>query len=71
MHSEHPREQPRRVFLNVSDAGAVLAGKIDGGADFEVLDPDHVICTLDSGAELQMELHVATGKRLCARVAQP
>ncbi len=61
MHSEHPREQPRRVFLNVSDAGAVLAGKIDGGADFEVLDPDHVICTLDSGAELQMELHVATG----------
>ena len=61
MHSDHTPEQPRRVFLSASEPGAVLAGRIDGGADFEVLDPDHVICTLDAGASLDMELHVATG----------
>ena len=35
---------------------------IDTGADIEVLDPDHVICTLDAGARLNMELTVHSGK---------
>ncbi len=61
LHSEHTPEQPLRVFLHASEAGAVDASMIEGGADFEVMDKDHVICTLDSDAELKMELHVATG----------
>ena len=31
-------------------------------ADIEILNPDLVLCTLDEGAELRMELTVATGK---------
>ncbi|TIQ61310.1 MAG: DNA-directed RNA polymerase subunit alpha, partial [Mesorhizobium sp.] len=30
--------------------------------DVEILNPDHVICTLDEGAEIRMEFTVDTGK---------
>jgi DNA-directed RNA polymerase subunit alpha len=35
---------------------------IETGADIEVMDPDLVICTLDNGARLNMELTVQSGK---------
>ena len=35
---------------------------IDAGHDLEILDPDQLICTLDEGAGLSMELTVANGK---------
>src|SRR5690606_9526305 len=42
--------------------GPVTAGQIDIPADIEVLNPDHVICTLDDGASVRMELTVQNGK---------
>jgi DNA-directed RNA polymerase subunit alpha len=42
--------------------GAVLAGDIQTVGDVEILNPDHVICTLDEGAEIRMEFTVDTGK---------
>jgi DNA-directed RNA polymerase subunit alpha len=53
---------PKRVTLKASGAGEVRAGQIQTVAGVEVLNPDHVICTLDEGGEIRMEFTVANGK---------
>ena len=58
MHSEGPR----RMSLKAKGPGAVTASMIETGADIEILDPDHVICTLDGDADLNMEFTVELGK---------
>ena len=55
-------EGPKRMTLRATGPGAVTAGQIDVPADIEVLNPDHVICTLDDGASIRMELTVQNGK---------
>ncbi|EGF90117.1 DNA-directed RNA polymerase subunit alpha [Asticcacaulis sp. AC460] len=55
-------EGPKRMVLRASGAGPVTAGQIDVPADIEVLNPDHVICTLDEGASVRMEFTVQNGK---------
>jgi DNA-directed RNA polymerase subunit alpha len=58
MHSDGPK----RMMLSAKGPGEVTAAKIETGHDIEVLNPDLVICTLDRGATLNMELTVETGK---------
>jgi DNA-directed RNA polymerase subunit alpha len=55
-------EGPKRMTLRSEKPGPVTAGMIETGADIEVMNPDHVICTLDKGAKLSMELTVELGK---------
>ena len=55
-------ELPRRVRLRAEGAGEVTAKQIETGAEVEVMNPDLVICTLDRGAKLSMELMVETGR---------
>ena len=55
-------EGPRRMVLDATGPGAVTAGRIQAGSDIEIMDPDHVICTLDRGARLRMEMTVENGK---------
>lgn len=55
-------EGPKRMVLRANTAGAVTAGMIDAPADIEILNPDHVLCTLDEGASVRMEFTVQTGK---------
>ncbi|WP_114394398.1 DNA-directed RNA polymerase subunit alpha [Oleisolibacter albus] len=55
-------EGPRRMRLRAEGPCNVVAGMIETGADIEVLDPEHFICTLDAGAKLNMELTVHSGK---------
>ncbi|MFO0285214.1 MAG: DNA-directed RNA polymerase subunit alpha, partial [Brevundimonas sp.] len=55
-------EGPKRMTLRATGPGPVTAGQIDAPADIEVLNPGHVICTLDEGASVRMELTVQTGK---------
>ena len=55
-------EGPRRVTLNANKAGPVFAGDIKTPAGVEVLNKRHVICHLDQGASLKMEMTVDTGK---------
>ena len=50
------------MVLRASGAGPVTAGQIDVPADIEVLNPDHVICTLDEGASVRMEFTIQNGK---------
>ncbi len=58
MHSEGPK----RMTLAAKGPGEVTAGQIETGHDIEVMNPDLVLCTLDKGASLNMELTVETGK---------
>jgi len=55
-------EDVTNIVLNEDTAGPVTAGDIEETADVEILNPDHVICTLDEGANVRMELTVSTGK---------
>jgi DNA-directed RNA polymerase subunit alpha len=53
---------PKRLSVSAKGPGIVTAGDISESAGIEVLNRDHVLCHLDDGAELFMELTVATGK---------
>jgi DNA-directed RNA polymerase subunit alpha len=55
-------EGPKRLTLRAEGPGEVTAGQITQVADIEILNPDLVLCTLDDGVALRMELTVATGK---------
>ena len=55
-------EGPKKMTLRASGPGEVTAGQIEAGHDIEILDPDHVICTLDQGAKIVMEMTVEIGK---------
>ena len=62
-------EGPKRLLLKKSEAGPVTGADIEEIADVDILNPDHVICTLDEGAEIRMELTVTTGKGYVAAAA--
>jgi DNA-directed RNA polymerase subunit alpha len=53
---------PKRMRLRAEGPGEVKAGMIETPADIQVMDPELVICHLDAGAKLNMELTVETGK---------
>lgn len=55
-------EGPKRMRLVAEGPCEVAAGMIEAGADIEIMNPDLVICTLDKGAKLEMEMTVNTGK---------
>jgi DNA-directed RNA polymerase subunit alpha len=50
----------KRITLNATGPGEVKASQIEG--DVEIINKDHVICTLDKGAKLHMEMTVESGK---------
>ena len=55
-------EGPKRLTLRAEGPGEVTAGQITPVADVEILNPNLVLCTLDEGITLRMELTVANGK---------
>jgi DNA-directed RNA polymerase subunit alpha len=55
-------EGPKRLQLTASGPGEVTAGQIQTTGDIEIANPDLVLCALDEGAKLSMELTVSTGK---------
>ena len=52
----------KRLHLTASGPGEVKADAINEVADVDILDKDLVICHLDEGATLNMELSVSSGK---------
>jgi DNA-directed RNA polymerase alpha subunit len=52
----------KRMTLQAEGPGEVTAGMIETGHDIEIMDPDLVICALDNGAKLDMELTVESGR---------
>jgi DNA-directed RNA polymerase subunit alpha len=53
---------PKRMTLTATGPGEVRAGQISAGHDIDIMNPDLVICTLDDGAKLGMELTVQIGR---------
>ena len=55
-------EGPKRLSISSKGPGIVTAADISESNGVEILNKEHVICHLDEGATLQMELTVETGK---------
>ena len=55
-------EGPKRMTLRATGPGVVTAGQIETPSDIEILNPEHIICTLDDGAQVRMEFTVQNGK---------
>lgn len=55
-------EGRKRLRLQAEGPVIVTAGMISETADVEIMNPDHVICHVDKGGSLNMELTVDTGK---------
>lgn len=54
--------EKKRMYLRANEAGEVTAGMIETDSDVEIINKDLVICTLDKGASINMELTVEVGK---------
>ena len=55
-------EGPKRLSISAKGPAVVTAGDISESAGIEILNKEHVICHLDEGADLFIELAVNTGK---------
>lgn len=55
-------EGPKRLSISAKGPAIVTGGDISESAGIEILNKDHVICHLDDGADLFIELAVNTGK---------
>lgn len=62
-------EGPKRLQLSATGPAEVKAGDIAVSGDIEVMNKDLVICHLDEGATLNMELTADTGKGYVPAVA--
>ena len=60
---------PKRLQLSATGPAVVKAGDISVVGDIEVMNPDLVICHLDQGATLNMELTADIGKGYVPAVA--
>jgi DNA-directed RNA polymerase subunit alpha len=58
MHNDNPQ----RMTLRAEGPCIVTAGMIETSHDIEIMDPDHVICHVDKGGKLAMEMTVQSGK---------
>ena len=55
-------EGQKMMTLKAEGPCTVTAAMIETGHDVEIMNPDHVICNLDAGGKISMELTVDTGK---------
>ena len=52
----------KRMVLKKEGPGQVKASDIEASSEVEILNPEHVICTLDQGASIRMEFTASMGK---------
>jgi DNA-directed RNA polymerase subunit alpha len=55
-------EQPKTVKLKAKGKGEVKAGDIEHDAEIEIINPEHIIATLDSSGKLEMEMIIERGR---------
>ncbi len=55
-------EGAKRMVLKKDGPGPARAGDIETSSEVEILNPDHIICHLDQGASVRMELTADLGK---------
>ena len=52
----------KRIFIKASEAGTVCAKDIVADPDVEILNPDHVILTIDQSVKVDVEMIVRKGR---------
>ena len=60
----HKRE-PVKLLIDVEKSGEVTAGDIQADSNVEVVNPEQVICTLDTPRRFLAEIEVTTGRGYC------
>ena len=55
-------DAPQRIYLNATGPCVVTASQITTNQSVEIMNPEAVICTLDAGASINIEMMVSTGK---------
>jgi DNA-directed RNA polymerase subunit alpha len=50
------------VTIRKNKAGIVTAEDIEHGSDIQILNPEHIICTLDDGAKFEMDITIGVGR---------
>ncbi|MGB0369841.1 MAG: DNA-directed RNA polymerase subunit alpha [Opitutales bacterium] len=60
----HKRE-PVKLLIDVEKTGEVTAGDIQADSNIEVVNPEQVICTLDTPRRFLAEIEVSTGRGYC------
>ncbi|MGJ8638689.1 MAG: DNA-directed RNA polymerase subunit alpha [Opitutaceae bacterium] len=58
--------EPVNLLIDVNKEGAITAADIQEDANFKVINPDQVICTLDKPMRFLAELEVKVGRGYCA-----
>ncbi len=58
--------EPVTLLIDVNKEGAVTAADIQEDANFKVINPDQVICTLDKPMRFLAELEVKVGRGYCS-----
>jgi DNA-directed RNA polymerase subunit alpha len=53
------------LAIKATKAGAVTAGDIQADANIQIVNPDQVICTLDSKRTFEAEIEIKTGRGYC------
>src|SRR5512141_1779230 len=56
---------PRMVMLSVNKEGPVTAGDIQTDQNLEIVNPQHVIATLDRKMKFEAELEIRVGRGFC------
>ena len=56
------KAESKRIYVKASEAGAVCAKDIIADADVEILNPDHVLLTIDQSAKVDVEMIVRKGR---------
>lgn len=54
--------EKKRLTLKATGPCTVTAGMIETTDDIEIVNKEHIICTLDKGAKLHIEFNIKTGK---------
>jgi DNA-directed RNA polymerase subunit alpha len=53
------------LSIKATKAGAITAGDIQADANIQIVNPDQVICTLDSKRTFEAEIEIKTGRGYC------
>jgi len=59
------KREPVKLHLKVNREGAVTAADIQADANIKIVNPDQVICTLDTKRTFEAEIEIKTGRGYC------
>lgn len=68
---KHLGDGPRRGFFKAKGPKVLTGADLDISSDITVLNPDQVVCTVNTDGEVSLEVEVSSGKGFVAAEEQP